>query len=254
MQKYVVFDIDGTLLDKGQVECDQETVNLLSKIREQGLEVTVSSGRGWPGVAKLGILPFVKDQLIMLELGSKIYSPQQGEYAAFHQLTRASLADLVSYCAQKEEEWALSFWGNDWKRYVFTVSKTLLDKQDVYKPAEVVHVKTPADFLELIDKVKVTLVRCNGLDAESASFDKSQLGIHPFSSHSGFEVTVAGVDKLSALTEYMSIVEARPEQLYFVGNSQRDIVVKSLLPERNIKIIDKPEKRHSLLREFLTAI
>jgi Cof subfamily protein (haloacid dehalogenase superfamily) len=50
--KFVVFDIDGTLLDSGQV-LQEKTRTVLKKCQEKGILVTIATGKNWDAVRPL---------------------------------------------------------------------------------------------------------------------------------------------------------------------------------------------------------
>lgn len=255
MQKYLVFDIDGTLIEKGDITCDKATEDLLKLATSHGIKITTSTGRGWPGVEKTNLHKLF-DASLMLELGSKIYDPKKDAYLTYHGLEIDDAAVLLNQLRVEQENVAISYWGEDWTRYLFSQNDKLIDKyQKIYTPAKVVVWSSVAELIDNLRFSKPTFLRINGVAVDMINTDQLSLSLHPFSlKNGGFEVTAKNIDKASGLKEFMELEGVSADQVYFIGNSKRDLVVTGALGENRIVIINDLGRRLETIKRLIHSI
>lgn len=83
MYKLLAFDVDGTLMEKEDI-ISKQTVEVLNKVREQGILITIATGRSYSGITRiikeigfeLPVITFNGANVIDLDTEEVIYSKE----------------------------------------------------------------------------------------------------------------------------------------------------------------------------------
>lgn len=240
--KIIFFDIDGTLLDKGSGEVNYKTVGVLDLVRKNGFDYSIATGRGWPGVKKLGLDLHYP---VVTELGSKIVDPVQEAVISKHLLESKDTAQLIFDLSENFP--TVSFWTNEWKRKIYSANPEAIRREKkIFSEKTVDIIDNYQKLADAVFSSHPSLIRIefplNKIDSR-----EYELKFHPFSSKSGFEITAPGVDKASGIIEAAKIMRVDLQNIYLIGNSERDLKVNSLLRGRAI-ILDNTKTREDALR------
>lgn len=223
-ESLIIFDIDGTLIKKGEFRISGVLVSNLQKLHDQSFRFSICTGRGLPGVLKVfeknPEISYLFDLPIVLELGSKIFDPCKKINILECPLLCNEAEELIKQLSVGERV-NISYWNKSNQRVLFTRNDQYFSQHKaVY--GNVIRFKQLPEFLNSLKTGGATLLRVqteNPLNLENIS---TSLAIHPLSKNSGFEVTAAGISKSSGVKEVLTLLDFKPKKLFYFGNSERD--------------------------------
>ena len=96
--KLLALDLDGTILNDSQ-KLEAETVEIIDKIREQGIEVIVATGRMY-----ISALPYLKklnlDGAVITYNGALIKNISTGQIIKHHPIRCELAEEIITFCRE----------------------------------------------------------------------------------------------------------------------------------------------------------
>lgn len=217
--KLLVFDLDGTLLEKDGT-LSLETLQMLKKLEEKSVKSTVATGRSLKSASRF-IERLVSKVPVILFNGARIFDPVTGRYL-YSETLQDSLAQRVGHLCQRSDVSIFFFIDED----VYVLNLTSHAARYVYRDGLSYHLVENIDFL---NHKRVTKIVLTGPSFELTDIEnvlKLQHRIHASITRSEedlLEILPFGVNKAEALRRLCKFLNIDLKEVVAFGNGENDL-------------------------------
>ncbi|MEN3008492.1 Cof-type HAD-IIB family hydrolase [Pseudothermotoga sp.] len=217
--KLLVFDLDGTLLEKDGT-LSLETLQMLKKLEEKNVRSTVATGRSLKSTSKF-IEQLASKTPVILFNGARIFDPATGRYL-YSEMLQDSLAQRVSHLCQRSDVSIFFFIDED----VYVLNLASHAARYVYRDGLSYHLVENIDFLQ---HKKVTKMVITGPSFELTEIENVLKFQHRIpatitrSEDDLLEILPLNVNKAEALKRLCKFLSIDLKEVVAFGNGENDL-------------------------------
>lgn len=215
----VALDIDGTLVDKN-VKVHNSTIDIIQRIMEKGIIVTLSTGRMFPSAKAIANKFNINYPLIVYN-GAEIRNPKDDSFVFSQYLPLDISKQIVRFC--KENNFYLQSYEEDSILVEKIVDETRIDPDLTFAPCKEVGDLSNYD-LQPCPKMMIVTDPEKTLEIENLLLSKFKDTIHVTRSKPYLiEIIHPNVSKAKALETLANRFNIKQEEVMAIGDGDNDV-------------------------------